>query len=175
MYSVYQFHKCFWVFNLHLKQVRHCANLSNSWYIEHLQFLWNRPTHPEGVEGIIFILWMYTIQTSKHVRKSPNEGTEKNASLVAQLVNYLPAMQETQVQPLAWEDILQKRMPTPPVFLLGEFHRQGSLAGYSPWGREESDTTERFHFHFLPSRSFHKPLILLHQRADRLKTTITGN
>ena len=25
----------------------------------------------------------------------------------------------------------------------------------------------------LPSRSFHKPLILLHQRADRLKTIIT--
>ena len=27
----------------------------------------------------------------------------------------------------------------------------------------------------LLSGSFHKPLILLHQRADRLKTTITGN
>src|SRR5574337_85536 len=24
----------------------------------------------------------------------------------------------------------------------------GSLVGYSPWGREESDTTERLHFHF---------------------------
>ena len=28
---------------------------------------------------------------------------------------------------------------------------------------------------YLPSGSFHKPLILLHQRADRLKTTMTGN
>ena len=27
----------------------------------------------------------------------------------------------------------------------------------------------------LPLGSFHKPLILLHQRADRLKTTITEN
>ena len=27
------------------------------------------------------------------------------------------------------------------VFLPGEFHGQGSLAGYSPWGRKESDTT----------------------------------
>ena len=27
----------------------------------------------------------------------------------------------------------------------------------------------------LPPGSFHKPLILLHQRADRLKTTITEN
>ena len=33
-------------------------------------------------------------------------------------------------------------IPTP-VFLLGEFHGQRSLAGYSPWGRKESDMTER--------------------------------
>ena len=31
--------------------------------------------------------------------------------------------------------------PTP-VFLLGESHGQRSLAGYSPWGRKELDTTE---------------------------------
>ena len=31
--------------------------------------------------------------------------------------------------------------PTP-IFLPGESHRQGSLAGYSPWGQQESDTTE---------------------------------
>ena len=29
-----------------------------------------------------------------------------------------------------------------PVFLPGEFHRQRSLVGYSPWGHKESDTTE---------------------------------
>ena len=32
--------------------------------------------------------------------------------------------------------------PTP-VFLLGESHGQRNLEGYSPWGRRESDTTER--------------------------------
>ena len=32
--------------------------------------------------------------------------------------------------------------PTP-VFLPGESHGQRSLASYSPWGRKESDTTER--------------------------------
>ena len=31
--------------------------------------------------------------------------------------------------------------PTP-VFLPGESHGQRSLAGYSPWGRKESDTAE---------------------------------
>ena len=30
-----------------------------------------------------------------------------------------------------------------PVFLLGEISGQRSLAGYSPWGHKESDTTER--------------------------------
>ena len=29
-----------------------------------------------------------------------------------------------------------------PVFLPGEFHGQRSLAGYSPWGHKELDTTE---------------------------------
>ena len=37
--------------------------------------------------------------------------------------------------------------PTP-VLLPGKSHGQRSLVGCSPWGREESDTTERPHFHF---------------------------
>ena len=35
--------------------------------------------------------------------------------------------------------------PTP-VLLPGKFHGWRSLVGYSPWGRKESDTTERLHF-----------------------------
>ena len=35
----------------------------------------------------------------------------------------------------------RERQPTP-VFLPGESHGQRSLAGYSPWGHKESDTTE---------------------------------
>ena len=30
----------------------------------------------------------------------------------------------------------------------GESHGRRSLVGCSPWGLEESDTTERLHFHF---------------------------
>ena len=40
--------------------------------------------------------------------------------------------------------------PTP-AFLPGESHGQRSLVGCSPWGHQESDTTERLHFHFLLS------------------------
>ena len=32
------------------------------------------------------------------------------------------------------------------VFLPGEFHGQRSLAGYTPWGYKESDTTEQLMF-----------------------------
>ena len=35
-----------------------------------------------------------------------------------------------------------------PVLLPGKSHGQRSLVGYSPWGHEESFTTERLHFHF---------------------------
>ena len=37
--------------------------------------------------------------------------------------------------------------PTP-VLLPGKSHGRRSLVGCRPWGREESDTTERLHFHF---------------------------
>ena len=33
--------------------------------------------------------------------------------------------------------------------LPGKFHGLRTLVGYSPWGRKESDMTERLHFHFL--------------------------
>ena len=34
------------------------------------------------------------------------------------------------------------------VFLPGKSHEWRRLVGCSPWGRQESDTTERLHFHF---------------------------
>ena len=37
----------------------------------------------------------------------------------------------------------------------GESHGGKSLVGYSPWGPEESDTTELFHFHFFGSLELH--------------------
>ena len=40
----------------------------------------------------------------------------------------------------------RQRHPTP-VLLPGKSHGRRSLLGCSPWGLEESDTTERLHFH----------------------------
>ena len=77
------------------------------------------------------------------------------ASLVAQRLKRLPAMQETWVRSLGWADPWvgqipwrRKWQPTP-VFLPGESHGWRSLVGYSSRGRKESDMTEQHHFHFL--------------------------
>ena len=43
-----------------------------------------------------------------------------------------PAVQETQVRSLGWEDFLEEEMATP-VFLPGKFHGQRNLVGSSPW------------------------------------------
>ena len=42
----------------------------------------------------------------------------------------------------------RRQWPPIPVLLPGKSHGQRSLVGYSPWGLEESDTTERLPFHF---------------------------
>ena len=45
--------------------------------------------------------------------------------------------------------VLRKRQWHPtPVLLPGKSHGWRSLEGCSPWGHEESDTTERLHFYF---------------------------
>ena len=47
---------------------------------------------------------------------------------MAQMVKYLPAMLETCILSLDWEDPLEKAMATP-VFLSGESHGQRNLVG----------------------------------------------
>ena len=74
--------------------------------------------------------------------RSPGEGTGYPlqyswASLVAQLVNNPPAMWETWVQFLSWEDPLEKGMVPTLVFGPGEY--QGL---YKPWDCKELDMTE---------------------------------
>ena len=62
---------------------------------------------------------------------------------MAQMVKNPPAMRETWVRSLHQEDPWRRAWQLTPVFLPRKFHRQKSLAGYSPGGHKESDTTER--------------------------------
>ena len=64
------------------------------------------------------------------------------ASLVAQTVEHLPAMQETQVRFLGWEDPLEKEMAI----------HSSTLAWKIPWMKEPdrllAKSRTRLHFHF---------------------------
>ena len=66
----------------------------------------------------------------------------KRAFLVAQMLRNLPAMQETWVWSLGWEDQWRREWLSTPPFLLGEFRGQRSLVGYSPCGGKELDMTK---------------------------------
>ena len=62
------------------------------------------------------------------------------------MVKNLPAMQETWVQLLDWEDHLEKEMATHSRTLAWRIPIRQSLAGYSLWGYRELDTTEQIFF-----------------------------
>ena len=65
----------------------------------------------------------------------------RGASLVAQLVKNLPAMQEAQVQSLSQEDLGEGN--SYPVSILAWRIPQTEEPGrHSPWGHKESDVTE---------------------------------
>ena len=57
------------------------------------------------------------------------------------VVKNLPAKQETQVQSLGGEDPLEEEMAIHSSILAWEIPWTEDLAGYSPWGGKESDTT----------------------------------
>ena len=61
---------------------------------------------------------------------------------MAQVVKDPPAVQETQVRYLGWEDPWRWAWQPTSVFLPEESHGQRSVAGYSPGGRTESYMTE---------------------------------
>ena len=64
------------------------------------------------------------------------------ASLVVQLIKNPPAMWETWVPSLGWEDPLEEGKATPPVFWPGEFHNS-VVHGVAKSQTRLSD----FHFH----------------------------
>ena len=65
---------------------------------------------------------------------------------MAQTVNNLPEMQETQVLSLVWEDPWKREWQPTTVFLPEETHGQRSLAGYIPWSCRGLGTTNIFVF-----------------------------
>ena len=70
------------------------------------------------------------------------------------VVKNLPAIQETQetpVQSLGWEDLLKEEMATYfSILVWKKSCGQRRLVGCSPWGRKESDMTQRLSVKYKP-------------------------
>ena len=92
---------------------------------------------------IYIFMPIYIFITTVSLRTS--KGFSLGASLVAQMVKCLPAMQETWVQSLGQEYPLEKEMQPTPVFLPGKSCGWRSLVGYSSWDCKELDMTEQLH------------------------------
>ena len=68
------------------------------------------------------------------------------ASLVAQMVKRLPAMWETQVRTLSWEDPLEKEMATHPSNLAWKIPWMEEPGRLQFMDRKELDMTEQLHW-----------------------------
>ena len=78
-------------------------------------------------------IYIYTAYTHTHTYIYIYTHILYGASLVTQKVEDPPAMCETQVRSLRWEDPLEKGMATHSSILAWKIHGQRSRAGYSPW------------------------------------------
>ena len=98
------------------------------------------------------------------------------ASLVTQTVKNLPAMQETWVLPLGREDSLETGMATHSSILAWRIYGQRSLAGYSPWGRKESDVTGKCTDESVTEFAYGNSLGLSGtEHSERLRGTLTAH
>ena len=84
-------------------------------------------THPHSSITHLLILKLHLSFQMVLVVKNPPANVEDIRDAVGSWVGKIP-----------WK---RKWQPTP-IFLPGELHGQRSLAGYSPWGHTELDTTE---------------------------------
>ena len=94
--------------------------------------------HTQGPRQLVFFILVITSSLITTV------------SLVAQTVKHLPAMQETQVRSLGWEDPPEKEMATHSstfAWKIPWMEEPGRLQ--SMWSQRVRHTSERLHFHFL--------------------------
>ena len=73
--------------------------------------------------------------------------TIKGPSFVAQPVKYLPAMQETRVRSLGWEDPLEKDIATHSSILAWEIPWTEEPDRLQSMGSQESDMTYQINYH----------------------------
>ena len=107
--------------------------------------LWGRWCPAPQPRCFLSFRWtrLYSLVVGHYSANTIGVTYSKWASLVAQKVKNLPAVQETWVRSLVWEDPLEKGMATHSSILAWKSHGQRNLEGYSPWGGKETDVSER--------------------------------
>ena len=114
-------------------------------------------------EGCLFILFIIS-------------STVQKLLIVAQIVKNPPAMWETWVGPLGWDDSLEKKMGTTPVFLPeaspwteepGKLQYMGSQRVRHDWVTKHSKP-HLFSFHFHSSRGGSKRILLQYMSKSAL-------
>ena len=93
------------------------------------------------------LLWRCLTQWKLRKEKTVLHGLHE-APLVAQMIKCLPAMQETRVRSLGWEDPLEKGMATHSRILAWRIPWTEESGRYGPEGRKELDTWACLHFLF---------------------------
>ena len=86
--------------------------------------------HNSNTESVQWIVDPLTQRREPRCQEVEHLSTFQRGSLVTQTIKSLPAGWETQVQPLGWEDSLEKGMATHSSILAWRIPR--SLEGYSP-------------------------------------------
>ena len=141
---------CYWVERL----------LCISW-LQISYWIYDLKTTSHPSVGCIFIFWWYPLKNKSFNFDeillvffafvpcafdvlSKRAFITQGAALVAQMVKYLPAIQETQVWSLGREDSLEKGMATHSSILTFE---NSVDRGYSPWDCKETQLSDQ-HFHF---------------------------
>ena len=92
------------------------------------------------------IIWT-SYSTLRYILKE-NENTNLkryiHPNILSSILYNSQDVEATYILAILWR---RQWHPTP-VLLPGKSHGQRSLVGYSPWGREELNTTDWLHFHF---------------------------
>ena len=93
--------------------------------------------------ALVFIVWQSESAVCIHILPLFLDFLLlSRTSLVAQTVKRLPAMQETQVQSLGSEDLLEKEMATHSTTLAWKISWMEKPGRLQSMGSQESDTTE---------------------------------
>ena len=87
-------------------------------------------------------------------------------------VKNLPAMQETWILSLGWEDLLEKEMATHSCLLAWEIPWTEEPGGLWSMGSQESDTTEHTHGHIRCMRSADVRITQVEMVMEQLDTVL---